>query len=1247
MTNKNTIKKLLAAASTVAILASGSSALATTYVVGATPAQTNAALANTLYTAGAVVAANGNTADVANTFIIGQANTALTLNAAAAAANVQTLNLYGFGGTTVTSSVADLSLTITNDTTVGAVALEARGAAVAPGAAANIKLDLTLTENLNLAGGSVLLGNATNAGTVALANKVLTVVEDVSSFTNVTFTGAVGSKLSFTGTNSTLTDVTVAAGFADLAVATTKTVTLAGTTDLSNLATGTTLTGTGALVLGTGTNGGKILAAADGNGAVSASGNVTITQLGDAGGNALTSLTFTDDATATIGGAGAGKVNTLTTAAGKTSTNTLMSDLTVGKVVGDAPANTNFVFGATGLTLTVSGAALNSTVSTSTAFANRGTLVLNNGAAVTVAGTGTIAGLNTVAVSAAGTAVDFGTSLTGIENIDFAGAGNGRSIKIASFGSAPTLNNFTTIDNSGNDNAAAVTLTNADAVTLRSIGANNAIVTFTLNGAGNVTVAPAGLNKITNLVFDTAAAGTTFTVNDIATVGAAGSITTKSASNGGTLSFLTGGALQANFGNTGNTLTALNYAGTAVGALDVNNKNLFGANITATTDAKLTVTKIGTNAGADQSVGTIGSSTAKMVAIEFAGAGAANTLTVGDIWTASAKLVNASKYAFSNVTGVKDANGNNATFSLNNANSTVTFTNSTITNTDIVTGGAGVGTIVFDGNTTVGKVGTDVAAAASITFTGTGKAVTLNDSIYSNANTFAQSTYTATTDLTIGGATNTVDGTTFVVGSGKTLEFANDIANATTKANKGLVLTLASDKTGVTAKVTGAAVNNVENITVNIENTYGAAGTTADVVTFTGIGANAAKVNVSSISDLFKYTIVKGTTDNKISIVATQDVTSFANVLGAFGANADGQSVVKLLENSTGNADAFLELLDTVADNKTAAEAVNRMAARSNTSTHAKAVSSDNQDTFAQRLNIVSSATGVSSGTENSMMNLGVWGHVNGSKTTQKAKKTDSGFTANGTGLTVGVDTKLADMTTIGIAATQSSSTLKFKNTKSGDKAKSANTFFNLYARHDLADAWFIQGIAGFGSGSIKATDKRIATNTGSYDTATAKYDTMSYSLDVTTGYAYKVADTTSLVPTVGLRYISVNEGGYTETGSAFNRTVTKKASDVLSGVFGGYVKQDVDMSGTTALVEAHAFGNYDFTNKNAKISAKLDGMSGSFDISPSKQNKFSYNLGVSANARVDMVEYGIGYDAKLADKFVSHQGTLRLRVDL
>lgn len=71
----------------------------------------------------------------------------------------------------------------------------------------------------------------------------------------------------------------------------------------------------------------------------------------------------------------------------------------------------------------------------------------------------------------------------------------------------------------------------------------------------------------------------------------------------------------------------------------------------------------------------------------------------------------------------------------------------------------------------------------------------------------------------------------------------------------------------------------------------------------------------------------------------------------------------------------------------------------------------------------------------------------------------------------------------------------------------------------------------------------------------------------------------------------------------------------------------------------------YDFINKAASPRVSIGGNNTAV-VGTTKPVRTLYNVGADIVAHVGAMEYGIRYDAKLAEKYVGHQGAIKLRVN-
>ncbi len=358
---------------------------------------------------------------------------------------------------------------------------------------------------------------------------------------------------------------------------------------------------------------------------------------------------------------------------------------------------------------------------------------------------------------------------------------------------------------------------------------------------------------------------------------------------------------------------------------------------------------------------------------------------------------------------------------------------------------------------------------------------------------------------------------------------------------------------------------------------------------------------------------------------------------------------------NTGDAKLFIQDLAKFDDDKKLVEAIARLSTpvKTNTAVISGVVSAGKQD-ISNRLGALSptpgmqtadlGSTGMSAG--DNAARYGAWVSPFYSQSTQKERKGTAGYKANSSGATIGFDTMAnADMT-LGAAMSFAKTDIKHKNLKSGDKTKADTYMFSIYGIQQLTNEWFLQAVASFSSSKVKNTETRL-TSTGPVK-AKGNYDSTTYGGDLMVGYSHKIAEMGTVTPLAGVNFTRISDGSYKETGAGWqNLNITKKAVNKFEGVFGLRAKMNAsNVNGIELTPEAYAFVKHDFIGKNPTITAKLDGMVNQFKSKSAKIDKTTYNLGLGLNAKSGVYEYGAGYDLNIANKYLAHQGTLKVRIN-
>ena len=247
-------------------------------------------------------------------------------------------------------------------------------------------------------------------------------------------------------------------------------------------------------------------------------------------------------------------------------------------------------------------------------------------------------------------------------------------------------------------------------------------------------------------------------------------------------------------------------------------------------------------------------------------------------------------------------------------------------------------------------------------------------------------------------------------------------------------------------------------------------------------------------------------------------------------------------------------------------------------------------------------------------------------------------------GAVVGFDALINDKTALGIGFSVIRTNIKHKDLNQGDKTRADNYVLSLYGTYEITKEWFVQCVTSIGRSKIK--NREIRTEFGQTNIASANYNATSWGSEILTGYNQTIRDNFIVTPLFGFEFNRLNGINYKETGTnTQNLAVRRKAVNKLEAIAGvrfstSYLTSD----GMTITPELHGDVRYEMLNKSLKIDIQQDGVPGSALVPRTgKQGRAVVNLGLDVKAsHDDKFKYSIGYDLRLAKKYVGHQGTLR-----
>ncbi|ACP53943.1 Outer membrane protein rOmpA [Rickettsia africae ESF-5] len=293
----------------------------------------------------------------------------------------------------------------------------------------------------------------------------------------------------------------------------------------------------------------------------------------------------------------------------------------------------------------------------------------------------------------------------------------------------------------------------------------------------------------------------------------------------------------------------------------------------------------------------------------------------------------------------------------------------------------------------------------------------------------------------------------------------------------------------------------------------------------------------------------------------------------------------------------------------------------------------------------------VSSGDEDMDAKFGAWISPFVGNATQKMCNSISGYKSDTTGGTIGFDGFVSDDLVLGLAYTRADTDIKLKNNKTGDKNKVESNIYSLYGLYSVPyENLFVEAIASYSDNKIRSKSRRVIATTletVGYQTANGKYKSESYTGQLMAGYTYMMPENINLTPLAGLRYSTIKDKGYKETGTTYqNLTVKGKNYNTFDGLLGAKVSSNINVNEIVLTPELYAMVDYAFKNKVSAIDARLQGMTAPLPTNSFKQSKTSFDVGVGVTAKHKMMEYGINYDTNIGSKYFAQQGSVKVRVN-
>lgn len=277
--------------------------------------------------------------------------------------------------------------------------------------------------------------------------------------------------------------------------------------------------------------------------------------------------------------------------------------------------------------------------------------------------------------------------------------------------------------------------------------------------------------------------------------------------------------------------------------------------------------------------------------------------------------------------------------------------------------------------------------------------------------------------------------------------------------------------------------------------------------------------------------------------------------------------------------------------------------------------------------------SGMSSG--EAFKETGVWVQALSSHGDQDRRSGVDGYESNSAGIAVGVDGKINDQTTVGVAYSYMNTNV---TSDSGDKTEVQGSAFTLYGSYELGN-WFAD--ASLSAGKNDNDSKRYIVGTqakGSYDS-----DVLSASL--LGGYDFRF-DNLVVEPRVGARYTNVKIDSYREHGSSAALSIGAQRFEV--GEFGAGVRVAGDFPVGLGNLEPEAtlMAWHDVIGDKVSSTSSYVLGGNPFVTSGTSPVRDSYEATVGATYKVGAVTVGATYGYQTKTDFDGNTITGRIRYD-
>ncbi|AZE70452.1 hypothetical protein C4K00_0190 [Pseudomonas synxantha] len=264
----------------------------------------------------------------------------------------------------------------------------------------------------------------------------------------------------------------------------------------------------------------------------------------------------------------------------------------------------------------------------------------------------------------------------------------------------------------------------------------------------------------------------------------------------------------------------------------------------------------------------------------------------------------------------------------------------------------------------------------------------------------------------------------------------------------------------------------------------------------------------------------------------------------------------------------------------------------------------------------------------------GVWVQGLSSNMDQDGRGGNNGYSANSSGMAVGVDGRLNDTTTLGVAYSYLNSNI---HSDLGNKTDVEGHALSLYGNWALQN-WFVDGSLSYGHNENDSKRHVVGT------TAKGSYDSNVLSASVIGGYSFKPTQAVVIEPRVAARYANVRMDGFTEKGSSAALSTASQRYEVGELGAGVRLAANLPLSAGTLQPEATLMAYHDLMGDRVAQTSNFVAGGSAFTVTGASVARDSYEASVGVNYKVSDFTVGASYTRQARSGFDADGVMLKAR---